>query len=111
MYASVVSRETVIIALMNVAFDDLDIKSGIILKAYVQASVTEKVWTTLGPKFCNDAIKTAVIVRALYGLQSSRAAFRSYLTRCMESWDYQFCEADPDLWLISEIKPEDGIKY
>ena len=29
----------------------------------------------------------------------------------MESIGYQSCKADPDLWLKSEIRPEDGVKY
>ena len=49
MYASIVSIETVRIALMIAALNNLEVKSGDILNAYVQAPVTEKVWTTLGP--------------------------------------------------------------
>ena len=62
-YANVVSRETVRIALMIATLDDLEVKSGNILNAYVQAPVTEKVWTTLGFEFSRDNRKTAVIVR------------------------------------------------
>ena len=29
----------------------------------------------------------------------------------MESLDYQSCNADLDLWLKSEIRPEDGVKF
>ena len=71
MYASVVSRETVRIALMIATLNDLEVKSGNILNPYVQGPVTEKVWTTLGTEFGKDARKTAVIVRALYGLKSA----------------------------------------
>ena len=42
-YVSVVSRKTVRIALMTATINDLDVKSGNILNAYVQAPVTEKV--------------------------------------------------------------------
>ena len=98
-YASVVSRETVRIALMIVALNDLEVKSGNILNAYVQTSVTEQVWTTLGTDFGKDARKTAVTVRALYGLKSAGAAFRSHLARYMESLGYESCTADPDLGL------------
>ena len=80
-YASVMSRETVNIALMTTALNDLDVKSGNILNAYIQSPVTEKVQNTLGPEFSKDARKTAVIVRALHGLKSARAAFRSHLVR------------------------------
>ena len=58
MYASVVSRETVRIALTIAALNDLEVTSGNILNAYLQAPVTEKVWTTLGPEFGKDVKKT-----------------------------------------------------
>ena len=61
MYASVVSKEPVRTALMIAILKNLEAKWGNILNAHVQASVTEKVWTTLGPKFGR---MTAVIVRA-----------------------------------------------
>ena len=57
MYASVVSRETVRIALMIAALNDLEVRSGNILNAYVEGPVTEKVWTMLGPEFSKDARK------------------------------------------------------
>ena len=53
-YASVVSRETVRIALMIFTFIDLEVKLGNILNAYVQAPVTEKVWIMLHPEFGSD---------------------------------------------------------
>ena len=83
---------------MIAALNDLEVKSGNIFNAYVQAPVTEKVWTTLGPEFGKDARKTAVNVRALYVLKSAGAAFRSHLARCMESMGYQSCKADTNLW-------------
>ena len=63
-YASIVSRETVTIALMIATLNDLQVKLSNILNAYVQAPVIEKVFTTLGPEFVKDTGKTAVIVRA-----------------------------------------------
>ena len=51
MYASIVSREAVRIALMLAAINDLEVKLGNILNADVQAPVIEKVWTTLGTEF------------------------------------------------------------
>ena len=99
MYASIVSRETFRIALMIATLNDLEVKSGDILNAYVQVPVTEKVWTTLGPEFDKDAKKTAVIIRALYDLKSIGAACRSHRAMCMESLGYESCKADPDVWL------------
>ena len=40
-----------------------------------------------------------------------RLAFRSHLARWMESLGYEFCKANPDLWLKPEIRPEDGVHY
>ena len=111
MYASIVSRETVRIALMIAALNDLKVKSGNILNAYVHAPVTEKVWTTMGPEFVKDAEKTTVVISAVYGLKSAGGAFRSHLLRCTESLGYQSCKAYPDLCFKLEIRPEDGVKY
>ena len=110
-YASIVSRETVRVALVVATLNNLKVKSGNILNTYVQAPVTEKVWTTLGPEFGKDPRKTALIVRDSYDLKSAGAAFRSHRARCMESLRYQSCKPDPNLWLKPEIRPDDGVKY
>jgi hypothetical protein len=78
-YASVVSRESVRVALNLVALNSLDVKMADIENAYLTAPITEKVWTVLGPKFVDDAGKSALIVKALYGLKSSGAVFRNHL--------------------------------
>ena len=75
MNASIMSREAVKIALMIAALNDLEVKLGGILNAYMKAPVTEKVWTILGPEFGRDAGRSAVIVRAIYGLKLAGAAF------------------------------------
>jgi hypothetical protein len=74
-YASVVSRETVHLALTIAALNDLEVKVGDVLNAYITAPVKEKVWTVLGPEFGPDAGRSAIIVRALYGLKSAGSAF------------------------------------
>ena len=65
MYACVVSREAVRMALKIATLIDLEAMSGDILNSYAHSPVTEKVWTTLGPEFGKDVKKTALIVRAL----------------------------------------------
>ncbi len=67
-YASVVSRETVCLALTFASLNYLEVKVGDVLNAYITTPVKEKVWTILGPKFGLDSGKSAVIVCALYGL-------------------------------------------
>jgi hypothetical protein len=48
-YASVVSRESVSIALTLAALNYVDVKMADIENAYLTAPITEKVWTVLGP--------------------------------------------------------------
>ena len=48
---------------MIAALNDLEVKSGGIINAYVLASVTEKVWTNLGPEFGKNTGKSTVVVR------------------------------------------------
>ena len=93
-YTSIVSRETVRIGLMVAALNDLEVKSANILNAYVQQPVTETVWTMLSPEFSKDAGRTAVIIRALYGLK----LVVQHLAKCMESLGYKSHKADQELW-------------
>ena len=78
-YASVVLRETVCIALTIAALNDLEVKCGDVLNSYITAPVKEKIWTYLGPEHGEDEVKKSIIVRALYGLKSNGAAFRAHL--------------------------------
>eukprot|EP00804_Cyclotella_cryptica_P031314 CCRYP_011111-RB/>CCRYP_011111-RB protein AED:0.34 eAED:0.34 QI:0/0/0/1/0.5/0.33/3/0/356 len=82
-YASVMSRETVRIALLVAALNNVDIWAADVLNAYITAPCQEKIWTTLGKEFGDDCGKKAIVVRALYGLKSSGAAFRGHLAGCM----------------------------
>ncbi len=70
-----VSRETVCLALTIASLNGLEVKVGDVLNAYITAPVKEKVWTILGPEFGHDSGRSAIIVRALYGLKSAGAAF------------------------------------
>ncbi len=69
------SRETVRLALTFASLNDLKVKVGDVLNAYITAPVKEKVWTILGPEFGLDSGKSAVIVRVLYRLKRAGAAF------------------------------------
>jgi hypothetical protein len=110
-YASVVSCEIVCIALLIAALNDLEVKIGNVLNTYITAPVTKKVWTVLGPEFGSNAGKSAVIVRALYGLKSAGAAFHMHLASFMRQMGYTSCKADPDLWYKAETRPDDNFKY
>jgi hypothetical protein len=110
-YASVVSRESVRIALNLDALNDLDVKMADIENAYSSAPITEKIWTVLGPYFGDDDGKCALIVRALDGLKSAGVSFRNHLSECMNHLGWNPCHADRDLWMKAEIRPDDGMLY
>jgi hypothetical protein len=93
------------------ALNDLEVKVGDVLNAYITAPITKKVWAVLGPEFGSDTGKNAVIVRALYGLKSARTAFRAHLASFMQKMGYTSCKADPDLWYKAETRPTDNFKY
>ena len=73
-YASVVSRDSVRIALTIDAVNGLDILSCDIHNAYLTAQCREKIWKVAVPEFGSDIGKIFIIKMALYGLNSSDKA-------------------------------------
>jgi hypothetical protein len=61
-YASVVSQESVRIALTLAALNDLEVMTADIKNAYLTAPVLEKKWCVLGPEFGANTGKCAIIV-------------------------------------------------
>jgi ribosomal protein L31E len=110
-YTSVVSRESVRIALTLTALNDLEVKTANIENAYLTAPVGEKIWCRLGPEFGGDPGKKTLIVRALYGLKSAGASFRNHLADCMRHLGWTSCIADPDVWLKPETRPSNLHKF
>ena len=64
-----------IASLTIAALNDLQVMTSDIKNAYLTSPCEEKIYTTLGPEFGEDQGKTAIIVRALYGLKSAGASF------------------------------------
>ena len=109
-YSSVVSRESVRIALLLAALNGLDVKTCDIGNAYLNAPCREKIWCFAGPEFGNRKGQKIRIVRALYGLKSSGAAWRAHLADTMINLGYKPCKADQDVWMKPNCKP-DGEEY
>ena len=109
-YSSVVGQETLRIALTIAALNNLQVKVGDVMNAYVTAPCSENIWTVLGKEFGADQGKKDIIVRALYGLKSYGAAFQAHLADCMRSIVYTPCRGYNDLWMKPEIDP-DGDEY
>jgi hypothetical protein len=74
-YSSIVSRDSVRMIFLLAALNDLDILAADIGNAYLNASTREKVYAIAGKEFGSRAGEPVIIVRALYGLKSSGAAW------------------------------------
>jgi len=109
-YSSVVTRESVRIALTIAALNEIDLLACDIQNAYLTAECREKIYTIAGPEFGSEQGKVMIVKMALYGLKSSGAAFHSKLANHL--WDMQFrpSRADPDVWMRPAVKPN-GFKY
>ena len=104
-YSGYFSRESVRIAFTIAALNYLDIFAADIQNAYLTATFGEKIIFTCGPETVSEHKgKTAVVVRALYGLRSSGSAFRNHLDSFMEALNYLPCRDDPDVWMRKSIK-------
>ena len=109
-YSSVVSRDSVRIALTIAALNDLKLLSCDIQNAYLTADCREKIYIRAGPEFGSEMGAVMVIKKALYGLKSSGAAFRSHLAETLFDLNYTPTKGDPDVWIRPGIKP-DGFEY
>ncbi len=110
-YSSVVSRDSVRIAFLLAALNDLDIMAADIGNAYINADAREQVYFIAGDEFgVSRKGQIVLIVKALYGLKSSGAAWRSHFAEVLHDLGYQSSLADPDVWYRAETKP-DGFEY
>ena len=77
-YSSVVSRENVHISFLIAVLNDLDLSMFNIGSMYLMSLVADKLYTVLGTEFDKDQGKNPIIVRAIYGLKTSGAAFQKF---------------------------------
>eukprot|EP00590_Aulacoseira_subarctica_P009613 CAMPEP_0172432188 /NCGR_PEP_ID=MMETSP1064-20121228/61925_1 /TAXON_ID=202472 /ORGANISM="Aulacoseira subarctica , Strain CCAP 1002/5" /LENGTH=215 /DNA_ID=CAMNT_0013179309 /DNA_START=1407 /DNA_END=2051 /DNA_ORIENTATION=- len=111
-YSSVFARDSIHLAFLLAASNDVDILAADIGNAYLNADTREKVHTTLGLEFGqNFQGRTAVICKALYGLKSSGAAWRAHLASTLHDLQYHFSLADPDIWLRPNVKQNGDLYY
>ena len=104
-YASVVSRESVRIAFLLAALNDLEIMAGDCEGAYLNAESRERLYTKCGPEFGEYEGRYAIIVRALYGTKSAASSWRSDIQMAVESQGFIMCRADNDVWMRPAVKP------
>jgi hypothetical protein len=109
-YASVVSRESVRIAFLLAALNDLEIMAADISGAYLNAPCRERVCIRCGPEFGEYEGRWAIIERALYGLKSSGAAWRNHFASTLSELGFNSCLAYPDVWLWPAVR-DDKTEY
>ena len=95
-YSSVVSRDSIRVAFLIAALNDLDVLACDIGNAYLNAPCREKIWflggAEVGAEFQG---KVCGMVRALYGLKSSGASWRATLLNTLYDMGFVDTRADP----------------
>ena len=94
-YSSVVTRDSVRIALLVASLNELELLACNMQNAYLTADC--KVYMIAGPEFGSEEGKVMIIRKALYGLKSSGAAFRAHLSETLYYLSYTPTKADPDV--------------
>jgi hypothetical protein len=95
---------------MIAALNDIDIMSCDLENAFLNAPCHEKIWFKGGIECGEDHGKVCVVVRLLYGLKSTGAAFRSSLAQILQDLGYESSKADPDVWMRKVVR-NNGHKY
>ena len=109
-YLSVISHDSVWIALTIAALNELEVMACDIQNAYLTANCRKKIWTRAGPKFGSESSTIMFICKALYSLKSSGAAFRAHLVEILYDIGFVPTWANPDVWRRPAVK-EDGFEY
>jgi hypothetical protein len=110
-YSSVVTRDSIRLAFLIAALNDIKILATDIGNAYLNAKPREKVYLAAGPEFGAELQgRHVIIMRALYGLKSSGAAWRSHFANTLRTLGFVSCLADPDVWYRAAKKPC-GMEY
>jgi Reverse transcriptase (RNA-dependent DNA polymerase) len=93
-----------------VALNGVDIMSCDLENAYLNAPCKEKIWFEGGTKCGEDKGRVLVVVRALYGLWSAGASWRTALAEVLADLEFKPTRANPDVWIQAAVKP-DGFRY
>jgi hypothetical protein len=105
-YSSVVSRNSVQIALTTASLNGLDVLAVDVQNAYLNAPTKDKCYTIAGPELGPDNEgRPILIVRSLYGIRSSGACWRDHLAESIRKMGFAACLANGDVWLWPKVKP------
>lgn len=110
-YSSVVSRESVRIAFLHAALNDLDVLGCDVSNAYLNAPCREKIWVRAGPEFGTDQGSVMLIRKALYGLKSAGKSWRTMLSETLGALGWVNTIADPDVYRREAVKDKGNMYY
>ena len=110
-YSSVVLRNSVRLAFMIAALNGLDIMSGDLENAYLNAKNREKIWFEGGIECGEYKGKVLFFVRSLYGLKSAGSAWRAVLAEALVQLGFKSTRADPDVWIWAAVRLDGGKYY
>ncbi len=111
-YSSVVSRDSVKLAFLIAALNGVDIMACDIGNAYLNAPCREKIWFVAGAECGEHSGKVMKLVRALYGLKSSGAAWRAMFAEfIINGLGFTPTRIDPDVYNRTSCKPSGEAYY
>ena len=109
-YCSVASRQSVRLAFLVAALNELGLVMIDVGNAFINALSRESVCARAGPEFGEFEGCIVIIVKALYGLRSSGSAWHAQFSDHLKSMGFTQSRADMDMWLRRQRKP-DGSEY
>ena len=109
-FCSVASRQSVRLAFLVAALNDLDLVMIDVGNAFVNADSREKVCARAGPEFGEFEGCIVLIVKALYGLRSSGSAWHAHFSDHLKGMGFAPSRADMDMWYRRQKRP-DGTEY
>ena len=106
-HASLVSRESVRIALTHAALLLIETMAADIRNTYLQATIYKMDYIICVPEFEIDNFgRVALIRRALYGVNVAGRDFWIHLRKCTAELGFESLKADPDVWFRSSKTQE-----
>ena len=109
-YSQVVFQDSVRICLMVATLKNLYLQSADIENYYLTAPCRQKIWTRAGTNFGQDKGKLFIIVKEQYGLNSSGASFRAFLSELLDNMGFKSSIEYPDVWIRPATKAQ-GEQY
>ena len=110
-YASVVKTSNFRILMTLAEREQLQMITGDIGGAYLNADAKEYVYSRAGDEFKSDKGKVVLIEKALYGLKTSAAAWWEHLAKTLRSIGFKGSRFDDNVWYRARHEGENLVGY